>query len=303
MYRRLKLTRVAVSIFCIIVMTATLVGLLPSSVGKVIMDIQFMHLLISGSVAWLALWLCVTLMAGRIYCSTVCPAGTFFDIAARLLRRRRRYAYTRANNALRYGAAALTIICIVLPVRLVPTLLDPDSAYSIICWETLRPVVVRLKDLLGAPPVYVASVATLGLLTASGLLFIWALMARAGGRMYCNSLCPAGALLSLVSRNSILQFDINTDVCTHCGACSDVCKAQCINHTEGTVDMSRCVVCFNCTDVCRDKAISYTTRRHLLSTPMMRRIKGLAPDAMGEPPVLNNELNKPITKGSDETIS
>ncbi len=298
MYRRLKLARVAVSIFCIIVLTATIVGLLPSSVGKILMDLQFMHLVLAGAAGWIVLWLSVTLLAGRIYCSTVCPLGTLTDIFARILRRKRPYIYTSPCNTLRYSVLALVTVCIAIPVSIVPALLDPDSAYAIVCWELLRPVVAWVKDMLGVPPVYVASVATLGLVAACLIFLVAALLARAGGRTYCNTLCPAGAVLSLVSKNAILHFDIDTDACTHCGLCADVCKARCIDHAGGTVDMTRCVVCFNCTDACSDNAIRYTTSRHRLSTPLTTRIKGLSADTMTDKITTSNNIPT-----SDETIS
>lgn len=93
------------------------------------------------------------------------------------------------------------------------------------------------------------------------------------GRTLCNSLCPLGAALGSLNTLSLFQVDINTDVCTHCRRCEDVCKAFCIDSTAGTVDASRCVTCFDCLAVCPDDAIRYTTRRHRLSIPMLRSVK------------------------------
>ena len=89
-----------------------------------------------------------------------------------------------------------------------------------------------------------------------------------------------------MSRFSILQMDIDTDLCINCRKCEDVCKGQCIDLTDHVVDGSRCVNCFDCVDICPNRAIRYTTRRHRLSTPLMQRVSGLAkrPD-----PALDNE--------------
>ena len=299
MNRWLKPTRVIVSIICIILFTAMLVGLLPSAVGGALMEMQLMHLVIAGAIGWVLLWLAVTLLMGRIYCSTVCPMGTLLDVAARLLRRGRPYRFAPGSNMLRYAIAACVLVCIAVPVRIVPVLIDPDSAYTVIVWELLRPAVAWSKELLGAPPVYVAAATSLGLTAAIVLLITVGIFARLGGRTACNTICPAGAILSLASRRALWHFDINTDVCTHCRLCEDACKAQCLDSEIGTVDMSRCVVCFNCTDVCPDKAISYTIRRHQLATPMMRGIKGMSasdPQVAGTSPQSENTY-------SNETVS
>ncbi len=274
MNHRLKLTRVALSLCCIILLTATIVGLMPSSIGKLLIDIQFMHLVLYGAAGWIILWLVITLVFGRIYCSSVCPMGTLLDILAYITRGKRRYAYAQPYNTIRYTILTATVLCIIIPVRLIPDLLAPDSAYTIITYELLYPAAAKIKDLSGLAPIYVAGATTIGFIAALAFLAVIAAFARKGGRSFCNTVCPVGTILSFVSRNAIIHFDIDTDTCTHCGLCSDVCKAQCLDHQEGIVDMSRCVVCFNCTDACRDKAINYTRRRHRLSTPMMRRIKG-----------------------------
>ena len=71
MYRCIKTIRVAVSLICLILLTDTLVGLLPDWAGMWIEEIQFMYLLCGASIGWLALWFIVTLIFGRIYCSSV----------------------------------------------------------------------------------------------------------------------------------------------------------------------------------------------------------------------------------------
>ncbi len=114
----------------------------------------------------------------------------------------------------------------------------------------------------------------LRLIVAAGvnLVFIVA-MGMWRGRELCNTLCPLGAGLGALSTMSLMQIDIDTDRCTHCRRCEDVCKAQCVNSEIGTVDASRCVRCFDCLAACRDDAIHLTTRRHRLSLPMLQKIE------------------------------
>ena len=289
MNRRLKLIRIIVSIYCIEMITGALVGILPSHIGDLLIEMQLMHLVLCGALGWIALWLVFTMFFGRVYCSSVCPTGTLIDVLSRIVRRGRRYRFSLPDNALRYGMLALVVICMAIGLKNVPEVLDPDSAYAVMASEFM----FHIKKAFGIPSVYVASASALGLFVAMAMLMILTIFARIGGRTFCNTLCPAGAILSLVSRNSVFHFDINTDLCTHCGHCEEVCKARCVDHRNGAVDMSRCVVCFNCTNVCGNGAVSYTARRHRLATPMLQRAKGMA-SAMQvrESAIIKHDINK-----------
>ncbi|WP_459918868.1 4Fe-4S binding protein [Desulfocicer niacini] len=65
------------------------------------------------------------------------------------------------------------------------------------------------------------------------------------GRLYCNILCPLGALLGLVASVSLLRIGIDKDTCKTCRLCETVCKAGCIDIKSMAVDTSRCVACCN----------------------------------------------------------
>lgn len=295
MNHRLKITRVAVSLFCIVTLTSSLVGLLPEKAGMWIARIQFMHLLATAAVGWLALWLILTLLFGRIYCSSVCPLGTLIDILTRLLRPRRKFRYSRAYNVLRYSIASIAVIAVFAGVAGYIAYLFPDTAYSNMAVAILGPAVEWCREAIGHPVIRVASAQTASLAAALVTLAVVAAFARGSGRTFCNTLCPVGALLSLVSRNAVMHIDINTDLCTQCGDCERECKASCIDLRDHVCDMSRCINCFNCIDVCPNDAISYTSRRHRLSTPLMQRIsKRLVPQAP-QPSLMKFKKNETIS--------
>jgi ferredoxin len=88
------------------------------------------------------------------------------------------------------------------------------------------------------------------------------------GRLYCNSICPVGTFLGLISRFSILKLKINASQCTDCNACEKVCKSNCIDSDTKYVDYSRCVMCFNCMDVCNDKAFEYRFMPETVKLPV-----------------------------------
>lgn len=82
-------------------------------------------------------------------------------------------------------------------------------------------------------------------------------LAWRSGRTYCNTICPVGTVLGLVSRYSLFRPTIATEKCTSCGLCSRQCKASCIDSKSHTIDHSRCVTCMNCLEVCNRNAITY----------------------------------------------
>lgn len=246
-------------------------------------EIQIVPLAMAGALTTLGVWLLVTLIFGRVYCSTVCPFGALQDVSARIPRSRRSwrlshpYHFAPANNALRYTVLATVVVCALLGIAVVPSLLDPYSAFGRICSEMLLPAV----EFLGGKEVVVASwgaFAVAALTLAAVTLAAWK-----RGRLVCNTVCPVGSTLGLVSRYSLFHFDIDTDICTSCRSCEHVCKAECISITDHVVDGSRCVTCFRCVDVCPEGAIRYTTRRKRLSIPMLQRVETAAGSACSGP--------------------
>ncbi len=82
-------------------------------------------------------------------------------------------------------------------------------------------------------------------------------MAWRNGRLYCNSICPVGALLGLLSRFSLFKPRIHDHKCVHCGLCEKNCKSSCIDSEHRKIDYSRCVVCGDCMKACKTKAIQF----------------------------------------------
>lgn len=49
------------------------------------------------------------------------------------------------------------------------------------------------------------------------------------GRTYCNTICPVGTVLGLLSRFSLFRPVIDTTKCNGCQSCARNCKASCID--------------------------------------------------------------------------
>lgn len=262
MYKQLKRLRVITSLTFLVLLTLAILDVRfgVTFVGKLLVETQLVTAILVGAVGWIVLWVVLTLSFGRIYCSTVCPLGTMQDASAWLgvrckPRDKRRYRYHPSVNAKRLPIPIIVGICLFLGFTTVVVCTDPLYIYNKMWFAALHVTTIALGSLLAA------IIAFLGLTAVS----FWR------GRLICNTLCPIGGLLGLLSRNPIYRVDINTDKCIHCGKCEDVCKSECINLRTCVVDNTRCVMCMNCCEICPNDAITIRRGKYRLSTPLMRR--------------------------------
>ena len=155
--------------------------------------------------------------------------------------------------------------------------MEPYSAYGRMTTALFRPLYLAGNNLLETilsnfndhtlyrVGIFVHDLFTLGiaLLTFAGI----GALAWRHGRTWCNTLCPAGALLGLLSKYSLFKVRIDTGKCISCGACTARCKAGCINHKAKSVDNSRCVACFNCLDICKFHALTFAPGKRPITAP------------------------------------
>ena len=235
--------------------------------------IQFLPALLATNVAIVIALILLTLLLGRVYCSIICPLGVMQDIIAFFGRksRKNRYSYSPAKNILRYTVLVLFIVAMVAGVGSAVALLAPYSAYGRIAQNLLSPLWIAGNNVLAyfaeradsyafyTAPVWIRSIATFSV--AAATLVIIAILSWRGGRTYCNTICPVGTFLGILSRFSLLRPTIDTAKCNSCGLCSRNCKASCIDGKSHTIDYSRCVACMDCLENCKKGAISYTYKR------------------------------------------
>lgn len=235
--------------------------------------IQFLPALLALNVLVVAALVVLTLVFGRIYCSIICPLGVMQDIIAWLGRRghRNRYGFSPERKRLRYALLALMVVTLVAGLVPLAALIAPYSSYGRIAANLMQPVYIGVNNLLAMAAehvgsyafyerdVWVRSWATFGVAAVSFVII--AVMAWRGGRTYCNTVCPVGTLLGILSRFSWLKIRLDTDKCTGCRLCERNCKSACIDIKNRKVDYSRCVVCGDCLDKCRFGGLTYTSRR------------------------------------------
>lgn len=279
MMKRLKILRIVLSVVFVALLTAALLCHDPELAGWLdwACQLQLMPALLSLAAGVCLFWLVVTLLVGRVYCSTVCPLGVVQDVAGRLgkwLRRNRDgslgpYRYSRAENRMRYVILGVVVICVLARQMFLPEIIDPYLVYANIV-NIVSPVSDTFLGEVVLPGVTGMALSVVTLLVVAALAF-------KNGRTFCNTICPVGSALSIASRISLYQLEIDPDTCTNCGRCEDVCKASCIDSKAHTIDYSRCVLCMNCTAACGDSAIRFTANRKRLSTPLMQQIDGKVP--------------------------
>lgn len=273
----LKIFRIVLQCFLFAVIMAAYVSpsLAVPVLAPLLQKIQIIPALVGLSLFTFVVWLIITLLFGRIYCSTICPLGTLQDIFARTNRLSaplavpsRRYRYTKPLPRLRYLFLVIMLTALMIQNAFCIALLDPDTEFAVICSNLISPLLKPFG--LSEPPALLPALPgfILGVTVSLTLLFL----SRKNGRTVCNTICPVGTALGLVSRYAVFQIDIDTDKCINCGLCADVCKGQCIKLPDHVVDGSRCVTCFSCLPVCPNDAIHFTTRRKQLSIPMLQAL-------------------------------
>ena len=269
-----KLTSVAVLILFTGLFLGT--GTLSGFLAKILLPLQLMPALIRTITrpdvlfaAGLIFIVVITFVFGRVYCSFLCPLGALQDLViagSRRIGRRTRHTYSRPLNAMRYMLLGLTLLFLIFGILAPVNLLDPYSVAGRIFSSILQPLIVGIYNLgiLALKPfnIYLypkdTAIVPLPVLAVTFFFFLLiAYLAATRGRLYCNSICPAGTLLGWIARHSLFQFRLNRNTCSECVRCASVCKAGCINPQDGSIDMNRCIGCFNCLDACSADAVSY----------------------------------------------
>ena len=208
--------------------------------------LQFLPAVMALNVLVIVLVLVLTLLFGRIYCSTICPLGVFQDgisrvrvTLGRLRKNRKPFHFRKEHKWLRYGIWVLFVAALAAGVQSFVAILAPYSAYGRIVTG-----IVHFKA--GAV-----------LIVAAATLLVVGLLAFFTGREYCNSICPVGTTLSFFSRFALFRPVIDADKCKNCKLCEVNCKASCIDVANHKIDYSRCVVCFDCIGNCKFDALKY----------------------------------------------
>lgn len=213
----------------------------------------------------------LTVLFGRVYCSFLCPVGTLQDlfiVISKKFKKRKRFKFQRPQNIWRYGIFIGVILFLIFGSVFSLNLLDPYSIFGKIASTLIRPVYYTINN-IGVSileqfqnytlfPVDLKSFSWASFGYASFFVILIGWLVYKHGRLYCNTVCPVGTLLGLISRFSIFKINLHQTLCTSCGVCGANCKAECIDTKNKTVDFSRCIGCMDCLTACPSGGVLFS---------------------------------------------
>lgn len=201
--------------------------------------VQLVPALLGVNIFAIVIVLLLTLLFGRVYCSTICPLGVFQDGVSHLSSLRKgkkyRFRYSRAKSWLRYGFLTLFIVAIVAGISVIVSLLDPYAAYGRIVSNFLAPLYYFGNNILSffaervnsyifySTEIWFKGWIIFG--TTLLTLGIVSYLAWRNGRTFCNTVCPVGSFLGLLSKFSLFRITFNKEKCTQCNICERSCKS------------------------------------------------------------------------------
>ena len=219
-----------------------------------------------------------TLLFGRVYCSTICPLGLLQDLIARLTRKFNKKPYHPLPPYSSLHAIVFALVIgsagagFIFPLALI----EPFSTFGRIFAGVCQPLAAQVFRITA--PILSTGINWLGQASAKPFsLFntVIALVLLTGltiatykaGRVYCNTICPVGAILRFIARFSLFRLTIDHEACSSCRLCEKVCKAGCIDAAQKTLDFSRCVSCYNCAASCSFSAIKFERSKPVSAQP------------------------------------
>ncbi|MDR2573006.1 MAG: 4Fe-4S binding protein [Desulfovibrio sp.] len=222
--------------------------------------------------------LALSLAAGRFFCGWLCPFGATLTFARRLLWGKAPAAGGE-NGGSGTGGAGRTrnIKFLALALMFGAALAGVNDFY----WGTPIPLITRFYALLIHPVLLL--LAQLGLTSGQPLfaaldlpslryldlsarrfdglyfllvffgLLLW--LERRQPRFWCRCLCPAGALLALVSQRPLFRRRVGR--CSRCSRCARFCPMGAIDPQTMQTRHRECIACRACVAACPTRAVTF----------------------------------------------
>jgi polyferredoxin len=187
-----------------------------------------------SSVILLTGMLAMAVVYRRSFCGTICPLGTLqgiFGAAGRKLFKRRFAVPRFIDRPARYLKYVVLVVFAVWTWQAAELVLRPYDPWAAFAHLTS-------DELLATNAV--------GL----GVLVVSLLGSFVYDRFFCKYLCPAGALLALISKFSILNIRRDAHACTSCGRCDTACMMNVEVSTCDAVTSAECISCNECVNAC-----------------------------------------------------
>lgn len=186
--------------------------------------------------------LILTALFGRVYCSSICPMGTLQDIfsyISKKLRKKKYYRLLKPANWLRYSFLSLSVIFLLFGSLFIINLLDPYSNFGRIYTQLFKPLLLNgynfaaisleKMNLYWINPVEMRDTNRIIMVFPAAFLILVFILSFFSGRLFCNTVCPVGSLLGLLSKISLFKIKIDEENCIGCNLCERACKSGCID--------------------------------------------------------------------------
>ncbi len=179
-------------------------------------------------------------LAGRVFCSWVCPMNLVTDLAAWLRRRLRLNDPFRLLRGTRYWVLGLALAL--------------SALTGVAAFEWVSPIGMLHREIIYG--------VGMGLSAALGIFILDLLILRHG---WCGHLCPLGAFYGLLGKVALLRVRFDDASCSHCGECARVCpELQVLDLKKaaqrGMVTAGACTNCARCIPVCPEHSLDFAWR-------------------------------------------
>jgi MauM/NapG family ferredoxin protein len=214
------------------------------------------------------------LVVGRGFCGYVCPMGTTIDgiqgaiyPKSKLRSPRSGYDSKSQYRSIKYYVLLIVLAAAVGGVSLA-FLVAPISLITRFWGQVAYPILLSIVDtgLDLASPLYkffpdLAYVQISRRVSAAnyfiaGFVFFVSALAIISPRFWCSFLCPAGAMLAILSKRPLIRRSVSSS-CTQCGRCVRNCPTAAIGEDPHITSFQDCLVCRRCKELCPEKAISF----------------------------------------------
>lgn len=197
---------------------------------------------VMSATAWLGaavVLLFYALLAGRSFCSWVCPVNVITDLAS-WMRKKLHWPEQKAliplTRKARYWALALGLVL--------------SALTGVAAFEVINPITLLQRGIIygfGAGWTMVVAV------------FLFDLLLKEHG--WCGHICPLGAFYTLTTRFALLKVKHDAGKCTLCMKCKEVCHEvqvlELVGKNSGYVQHA-CSNCGRCIEVCEDDALRFS---------------------------------------------
>ena len=196
------------------------------------------------------------LLAGKLFCSWVCPFNLVTDLAAWLRRKFNIPSKFNLHPSIRYFILVAVLVT--------------SAVSGVIVWEWVNPVSVLGRGVINTAWEYGQQVSLGQALMIGFGASIWLLLAIFVLDLFvfkhgwCGHLCPMGALYSVIGTKGLIRIEASKrDACTKCMDCINICpepqvlpKPLFAKQDSKQILSKECIRCGRCIDVCPEKVFS-----------------------------------------------